>query len=273
MRRQRAGERREGDFASAFRKIPHPPTMMNDQEYFLGHHHHSSTGPGATVLQAMDQIDTHIEAQQPAAPSTLDLFDSVAPSSPSRQSGAETTLINATNATVAITTTSTAPSIAGLGKITPSANPSTSKPQQKKRILVPTYSVNGGLDIKFNSNPRDARPSHLHNLLPPEEYEAVINVINDNLKKFRNGKIDKACLVTGPLMIPLAVWGVRHNKKVKKSRMEIERSVEEFNDRMDSEGRNVRMFWNRVRSGGGGESYLSIEEVDANYGGKSHKVD
>jgi hypothetical protein len=44
---------------------------------------------------------------------------------------------------------------------------------------------------------------------------------------------------------------------------------------MEGEGRNVRMFWNRVRSGGGGESYLSIEEVDASYfgGEKSHKVD
>jgi hypothetical protein len=247
--------------------------MLNGHD-LLGGHHHSTTGPGAATLQAMGQIDTHIETQQ-SAPSTLDLFDSVVPPalSPSRQSGGETTFINATNATVAITTSSTAPVIAGLGKITPSANPNTVAKEQKKRIIVPTYSVNGGLDIKFNSNPRDARPSHLHSLIQPEEYEATINVINDNLKKYRNGKLDKACLVAGPLMIPLAVWGVRYNKKVKKSRLEIERSVEEFNDRMESERRNVRMFWNRVRSGGGGESYLSIEEVDSNYGGKSHKVD
>jgi hypothetical protein len=245
--------------------------MLNDQD-LLGRHHHSTTGPGAATLQEMGRIETHIETQQ--SPSTLDLFDSVVTASPSRQSGGETTFINATNATVAITTSTLAPSIAGLGKITPSANPNATTKQQKKRIIVPTYSVNGGLDIKFNSSPRDARPSHLHNLLQPEEYEAAINVINDNLKRYRNGKLDKACLVTGPLMIPLAVWGVRHNKKVKKSRLEIERSVEEFNDRMESEGRSVRMFWNRARSGGGGESYLSIEKVDSNYhGGKSHKVD
>jgi hypothetical protein len=240
---------------------------MNDQDLLGGHHH--STGPGASVLHALGQIDTQT---QPST-STVDLFDSLPPPSP-KQQGTETTLINATHATVAITTT--APSIPGIGKITPSnPNSTNNNIPTKKRIIIPTYSVNGGLDIKFNSNPRDARPSHLHNLLPPQEYEACINVINDNLKKYRNGKIDKACLVTGPLMIPLAIWGIRHNKKVKKSRGEIERSVEEFNDKMEGEGRNVRMFWNRVRSGGGGESYLSIEEVDASYfgGEKSHKVD
>lgn len=76
-------------------------------------------------------------------------------------------------------------------------------------------------------------------------------------------------------MLPLAVWGIRHNAKVKKTRGEIERSVDDFNDRMEREGRNVRMFWNRCRTGAGGESYLSIEEVDpAAFGdGKYHKVD
>lgn len=238
--------------------------MMNDHDLLGGHHHYSSTETDST----MGQFNTNIQ-QTPAATSTVDLFDSLAPPSHQRQTGPETTLINATNATVAITTT--APSIAGLGKITPSTNPNNTTYTKKKRIIVPTYSVNGGLDIKFNSNPRDVRPSHLHNLIQPEEYEAAINVINDNLKHCRNGFVDKVCLVAGPLMIPLAVWGMRHNKKVKKSRLEIVRSVDEFNGVMETEGRNVRMFWNRAR---GGESYLSIEEVDAGYdGGKSHKVD
>ena len=75
-------------------------------------------------------------------------------------------------------------------------------------------------------------------------------------------------------MIPLAVWGVRHNSKEKKRKKEMERSVNEFNERMEMEGRyDVRMFWNRSRSG---ESFLSIEEVEAGYdssGGKGHKVD
>lgn len=105
----------------------------------------------------------------------------------------------------------------------------------------------------------------------------TINVLNDNIKRHRNSKFDKACLAAGPLMVPLAVWGVRHNKKEKKIREEIEKSAEEFNDRMESEGRDVRMFWNRG-IGSGGENYLSIEEVDANgavgaRGGKGHKVD
>lgn len=239
--------------------------------------HNSSLGPGGTVLRAMGQIDTHISPAPAASASTFDLFDSLPPSPPrqQQQQQAETTLIP--NATVSIT--QTAPNIAGLGKITPSSQPriQSNKPA-KKRVIIPTYSINGGLDMKFNSNPRDARPLHLHNLITPAEYEAAVNVINDNLKKYRNNKIDKICLASGPLMVPLAIWGVRHNTKVKKSRGEIERSVEEFNDRMGMEGRAVKMFWNRSR--GGGESYLSIEEVDdGEYNppsasdGKGYKVD
>ena len=234
------------------------------------HNHNSSFGPGGAVLQAMGQIDTHTNPVPAGGASTIDLFDNLPRTPPRQQQQAETTLIP--NATVSIT--QTAPTIAGLGKITPSSQPHipSNKPA-KKRIIIPTYSINGGLDMKFNSNPRDARPVHLHNLITPVEYEAAINVINDNLKKYRNNKIDKICLASGPLMVPLAIWGVRHNTKVKKSRGEIERSVEEFNDRMGMEGRAVRMFWNRSR--GGGESYLSIEEVDPNTAsdGKGYKVD
>ncbi|KAL7490206.1 hypothetical protein ACHAW6_015974 [Cyclotella cf. meneghiniana] len=249
--------------------------MMSDQYLLGGNHHHSSTGPGATVLHAMGQIDTQISHANP----TADFLDSPLFAPPSSQQlsneSTSTTLINATNATVAITTTS-APNIPGLGKITPSKNPNPSGNKPKRKVIVvPTYSVNGGLDTKFNSSPRYARPSHLHNLLSPEEYTSTIEVLNDNIKRYRNGTIDKACLAAGPLMLPLAVWGIRHNAKVKKTRGEIERSVDDFNDRMEREGRNVRMFWNRCRAGAGGESYLSIEEVDpASFGdGKYHKVD
>jgi hypothetical protein len=61
-------------------------------------------------------------------------------------------------------------------------------------------------------------------------------------------------------MVPLALWGVRHGKQVKKKRHLIEVGVSEFNQRMSMDGRNLQMIWNRSKVVGGGESYLTIEE-------------
>ena len=173
-------------------------------------------------------------------------------------------VINANHATVSIVTTSSgaiAPSIVGLGKIEPSAQKdgAQSKPRRKV-ICVPTYSCNGGLDAKFNQFARHAKPSHLHGLLTPEEYEREITMLNDKIKTARAKSVDVALLATGALMVPLAIWGVRHGKQVKRKRKLIEEGVWEFNDRMSMDGRNLRMIWNRSKVVGGGESYLTIEE-------------
>lgn len=175
-------------------------------------------------------------------------------------------VINANHATVSIVTSSSgaiAPSIVGLGKIGPSTYNKDGGAQTRPRrkvIYVPTYSCNGGLDTKFNQYPRQAKPSHLHGLLTPEEYEREITTLNDRIKNARAKSVDVALLASGALMVPLALWGVRHGKQVKRKRKLIEEGVREFNVRMGMDGRNLRMIWNRSKVVGGGESYLTIEE-------------
>ena len=75
----------------------------------------------------------------------------------------------------------------------------------------------------------------------------------------------------GPLLLPLALWGARHGKQVKRKRTLIEKGVMEFNERMSMDGRN------RARYMGGGESFLTIEECDLEEadgrGGGRRKVD
>lgn len=79
-----------------------------------------------------------------------------------------------------------------------------------------------------------------------------------------------ALLATGPLIFPLALWGGRHAKQVKRKRTLIDEGVWEFNERMGMDGRNVRMVWNRAKVVGGGESYLTIEEVEGDGSDKNH---
>mmetsp|Transcript_37015 Transcript_37015/g.78161 ORF Transcript_37015/g.78161 Transcript_37015/m.78161 type:complete len:288 (+) Transcript_37015:236-1099(+) len=271
-------------------------------------HYHDSLGPGATALHAMGQIDTNVAHQQQDATATGDLlgfgsaFGFGTPTSPqptqqqqvqqqsTQQAQQQQHVINATQATVSITTSGggAAPTIAGLGKIEPSANNNAqmqmnnNRQQKPKRkvIYVPTYSCNGGLDTKFNHHARHARPSHLHGLLTPQEYETSIRTLNAKIKSTRAKKVDVALLATGALMVPLAVWGARHGRQVKKRRTLIEEGVWEFNERMAMEsngnggsgsGRNVIMVWNRAKVVGGGESYLTIEERESEHDGTTSR--
>ena len=264
--------------------------MTSTDDFLAGQpRHHHSVGPGGVALHAMGQIDTQIvpaqqQQQQQPVMNTGDLLGFGFPQQhqqpqpqPQQQQQisapqGETTFINAS--TVAISTSST-PTIVGLGKIEPSAAATNNNNNKSKRkiIHVPTYSCNGGLDTKFNPQSRHARPSSLHNLLTPDEYEIAIQTLNEKIKKSRAKKIDYVLLGTGPLMIPLAIWGARHGKQVKMRRQLLEEGVWEFNERMEMEGKNVKMVWNRAKYTGGGESYLTIEEVEdgATQGGK--KVD
>ena len=96
-----------------------------------------------------DYLGTGMGMGQPATP-TGDLLGF---GGPQQQQQPQQQVINATHATVSITTNAadiSAPSIAGLGKIESTAqhdNNALSKPK-KKIIHVPTYSCNGGLDTK-----------------------------------------------------------------------------------------------------------------------------
>jgi hypothetical protein len=176
-------------------------------------------------------------------------------------------VINANHATVSIVTSGAiAPNIAGLGKIAPSSPNMTQRTNElkskPKRIYVPAYSCNGGMDTKFNPHPRHAKPSNLHGILSPEEYTREINTLNDKIKKARSTSFDIALLATGPLMIPLAFWGVRHGKQSRRKRTLIEEHVWDFNQRMAMDKRNIQMIWNRSKVVGGSESYLTIEEIE-----------
>lgn len=115
---------------------------------------------------------------------------------------------------------------------------------------------------QFNHFARHAKPSHLHGLLTPTEYEREITMLNDEIKKARAKSLDVALLATGALLVPLAVWGVRHEKQGKRKRTLIEKGVLDFNERMSMSGRNLQMIWNRAQYVGGGESFLTIEECE-----------
>lgn len=239
--------------------------------------HYHSVGPGVAALHALGQVDC-ADIDRAPNQNPFDFFGDM-PQQPQQQTlqhysppRGETTYINAS--TVAISTTGT-PTIVGIGKIEPNAiinnNNNNAKPK-RKIIHVPTYSCNGGLDIKFNSNPKHARPSSLHNLLTPDEYEVAIQTLNEKIKTSRAKKIDYLLLGTGPLMIPLAIWGLRHGKQVKQRKRLVQEGVWEFNERMEMDGRNdVKMVWNK-RSGGG-DSYLTIEEVKEGTIQSGKKVD
>mmetsp|Transcript_41029 Transcript_41029/g.86070 ORF Transcript_41029/g.86070 Transcript_41029/m.86070 type:complete len:248 (+) Transcript_41029:53-796(+) len=234
----------------------------------LGHH---SMGPGPAATQSMVLFDAapqqhQLQAQQQQPPPE-DLLGFTASSQQYQQQAINANENQATNAGIA------APTIAGIGRIAPSAqnNEIVQNKPKRKAIKVPSYSCNGGLDWKFNHYARHARPSHLHNLLTPTEYEREITTLNDKIKKARPNSVDYALLATGPLMVPLALWGARHGKQVKRKRTLIEEGVWEFNERMGMDGRNVRMVWNRAKVVGGGESFLTIEEVEESGDGKDSK--
>jgi len=238
--------------------------VNNNRDFLeLETHHNSIGGPGT---KAMNTTTVQQQQQTPGTP-TGDLLgydEAVVIQQQQSTQHQQSQVINATQATVSITTTgASAPAIAGIGKIehNTAQNIENTKPKQKT-IYIPTYACNGGLDNKFNHYSRYAKPSNLHNLLTSEEYEREIRTLNDKTKKARAKGLDYALLATGALLVPLALWGARHGKQVKRRRKLIDEGVWEFNERMAMEGKNVRMVWNRAKYTGGGESYLTIEEVE-----------
>ena len=207
---------------------------------------------------SQSQQQRHLNNQQPVLSANLLGIDE----SPQLQPQQNQQVINANHATVSIVTSgAVAPNIVGLGKITPNMLTQTNKPKTK-RIYVPAYSCNGGMDTKFNPHPRHAKPSDLHGILTAEEYAREISTLNDKIKKARSTSVDIALLALGPLMIPLALWGVRHGKQDMRKRTLIEEHVWDFNQRMAMDKRNIQMIWNRSKVVGGSESYLTIEEIE-----------
>ena len=116
-----------------------------------------------------------------------------------------------------------------------------------KRILAKSRSVSAGLDFKFETDPYDI---NLHGLLTPEQYTEVMENLNKKLRPSRAGTIDGILLVTGPLLVPLALWGVRHRGQTKKRKRLLKQGIHEFN----MQYQELSMRWNRSPT-----SALSIE--------------
>ncbi|VEU43914.1 unnamed protein product [Pseudo-nitzschia multistriata] len=114
--------------------------------------------------------------------------------------------------------------------------------QNGKRIIVPQRSVNGGLAFKFDTDPYGI---DLHGLLTPEQFTEAIENLNTKLRPSRPGAIDATLLATGPLLVPLAVWGVRHRLQTKKRKRLLKEGIHEFNTCRQYQDLGLCMRWNR----------------------------
>ena len=94
------------------------------------------------------------------------------------------------------------------------------------RIVVPDRVVNGGFDCKWESDPHRVK---LYDVMTSQDYEDAIQRVNDTVKPSRSKKIDAVLLFTGPLMVPLAIWGVRHSGQVRKRKKLLKVAIQEFN--------------------------------------------
>jgi len=123
-------------------------------------------------------------------------------------------------------------------------------PSKQPKILVPQRSINGGLDLKFES---DAQVVKLYDLMAPFDYTDAITKLNEVIKPARSNALDTALLATGPLLVPLAIWGVRHSRQVRKRKKYLNRAIEAFNYQYPY----LYMRWNRQPT-----SSLTIEPRD-----------
>lgn len=120
--------------------------------------------------------------------------------------------------------------------------------QRRTRIRVPTRQVQGGFEFKFDTDSYDVK---LHGILSQEEYTEVMERVNQTIKPSRSNQIDGALLIAGPLLVPLALWGLRHRGQTKKRKRLLRQAIQEFNETHPEH----HMRWNR----GGPESFLTIE--------------
>ena len=117
-----------------------------------------------------------------------------------------------------------------------------------RRIVIPQRCIQGGFDYKFETDPYNVE---LHGLLTEHQFTDAMSQINDKLKKARfNRTIDGALLVTGPLIVPLAIWGVRHGNQTKRRKRLLKQAMEDFMNQYP----DLLMRWNRRP-----ESILTIE--------------
>jgi len=107
---------------------------------------------------------------------------------------------------------------------------------------------------KFEEDPYDVE---LNGIMTNEEYTAAIAAINKRIRKARPGKVDGALLATAPLLLfPLAIWGVRHSRQMKKRKRFLNQGIDEFN----AANPTLLMRWNRKP-----KSILTIERREGQH--------
>jgi len=104
-------------------------------------------------------------------------------------------------------------------------------------------------DFKFETDPYDVQ---LHGLLTPEQYTEAMENLNLKLRSSRAGFVDGVLLATGPLLVPLALWGVRHRNQTKRRKRLLKEGIHEFNMQYEE----LLMRWNRRPA----QSVLTIEQ-------------
>jgi hypothetical protein len=92
--------------------------------------------------------------------------------------------------------------------------------------------------MKFETDPYEI---DLKGIMTREQYTDELTAINDRLRPSRSGVIDKALLFTGPLLVPLALWGVRHSNQHRRRKRLLGNCIKEFNVRNPA----LMMRWNR----------------------------
>ena len=119
--------------------------------------------------------------------------------------------------------------------------------KQRQRIVVPTRAIQGGFDTKFEVDPYSIE---LYGLLTSTQYTEAIQQINDTIAPSRSKKLDGLLLAAGPLMVPLALWGIRHSNQNRRRKKLRKIAIDNFNIQYPT----LLMRWNRKP-----ESKLTIE--------------
>jgi hypothetical protein len=83
-----------------------------------------------------------------------------------------------------------------------------------------------------------------------EQYTEAIDNLNNKLRPSRSGTADTILLATGPLLVPLAIWGVRHRNQTRRRKRLLKEGIHEFNVQYQE----LLMRWNHRP-----DSMLTIE--------------
>tara|TARA_B100000780_G_scaffold270430_1_gene230219 strand:+ start:1187 stop:1603 length:417 start_codon:yes stop_codon:yes gene_type:complete len=98
--------------------------------------------------------------------------------------------------------------------------------QTKQPLIIPQYPCNGGMDTKFQTEPREVSGyQHWRDVLTPTEFTQSIEQINIALKPSRAGRISILCLATGSLLFPLIPFAILTMRRKKLRKKILKRAI------------------------------------------------